>query len=754
MLTTMGDIYIFMLFALFVLAIVDLVVGVSNDAVNFLNASIGSKAISLRKIMIVASVGVAVGAIFSSGMMEVARKGIFNPEQFYFEEVMIIFMAVMLTDVLLLDLFNSLGLPTSTTVSIVFELLGASVCLALFKVHNQHESLSDIFKYINNEQALKMIVAILVSVAVAFTIGSLVQFLSRLLFTFQYERRMKYIGAIFGAVSFTALSYFIVFKGLKGVAFIHDDTIQWIDENLKVLAIGCLIGFTIISQVLLMLKINILRIIIVMGTFGLAMAFAGNDLVNFIGVPIAALQSYELWLNSGMDAGSYTMEALSGKVQTPTFILLLAGVVMVLTLWFSKKARTVIETGVNLSRQGEGEEKFQANQLSRLIVRSAVIFSNIVNKILPDKVLKTIDKRFQKPDEKRWNHKDDQPAFDMVRASVNLVVASALISLGTSLKLPLSTTYVTFMVAMGSSLSDRAWGLESAVFRVAGVFNVVGGWFMTAGVAFVASFIIASVLYFGGVIAVILLVIVVALLLLRSFYAYRNKEKEKKVRRFFEPADLVTINEIIKECSQFISSMIGKIDEQYEDVVRNLGNQDLQKLGKNKKAIKKMEKEVDVLKGNAYYFIKSLDESSVQSSKFYIMILDLLQDMLQSIAFIANNGFTHVNNNHPNLKYNQLKDLMEISNSFNMLFGQTKQIFEREAFEHLEKILMEEKVLKVDVSRKIERQIERIRTTETSAKNTTLYFSLLLETKDLIRSNISLLVLFHEFQAAYKKNLK
>ncbi|MDO5607217.1 MAG: inorganic phosphate transporter [Capnocytophaga sp.] len=746
----MEQVYIFMLFTLFVLAIIDLVVGVSNDAVNFLNSAIGSKAVSLRTIMIVASVGVAMGAIFSSGMMEIARSGIFKPSEFYFDEIMVIFMAVMLTDVLLLDLFNSLGMPTSTTVSIVFELLGAAVCMALLKVSANAESLSDIYNYINTEKASEIIFGIFISVLIAFTVGTVVQYLARLIFTFRFEKNIHITGGIFGGISLTALSYFIIFKGLKGVSFITPEMLSWLDSNTKWLLIGCLVVFTILSQVLIRLRINIFKIVIIIGTFGLAMAFAGNDLVNFIGVPIAAWQSYEVWSASGLAPNEFTMESLGGKVTTPTYMLLAAGVVMVLTLWFSKKARAVIDTGVNLSRQGEGEEKFASNTLSRFVVRASVNLVSLTNKVIPQSVSQRIDNRFQKPELTRAQ-RETEPAFDLVRAAVNLVVASSLISLGTSLKLPLSTTYVAFMVAMGSSLADRAWGLESAVYRVAGVFNVIGGWFLTAAVAFVSAFLVALFLYFGKFIALVLLVIVVALLLFRSSVAFKNKEKEKKLKRSFEHTDLVTINEIIKESSDYIAVMIGKIDDLYGKVIDNLGTQELAKLTKNKKSLKKIENEIDDLKGNVYYFIKSLDESSVASSKFYILILDYLQDMVQSIGYITTNSHEHVSNNHKNLKFNQLRDLKGISDNLEKLFKESKIVFEKENYSNLDKIIDEERELKKDVSAMIQKQIDRIRTTETSPKNTKLYFSLLLETNDLIRANINLLVLFQEFQNEYKK---
>ena len=475
----MGDIYILMLAALTVLAVIDLVVGVSNDAVNFLNSAIGSKAIPVKWILIIASAGVAIGAITSSGMMEVARKGIFNPGEFYFNEIMFIFMAVMITDILLLDVFNSLGMPTSTTVSIVFELLGAAVAIALIKISNSDtETISNLGKYINSDSALLIISGILLSVFIAFSIGALVQFLSRLLYSFHFEQSKTYVSAIFGGVAITAITYFIFIKGMKGSDF-YGNFKHLIEGNTYQIILYGFIFWTILSQFLISIfKVNILKFIIVIGTFSLAMAFAGNDLVNFIGVPIAAWNSYEAWSVSGVPANEFSMGILAEKVPSNPMLLFAAGIIMVITIWFSKKAKTVIETGVNLSRQGDGDEKFEPNLVSRTVVRGAIVFSEITSKIIPQPILKWVDSKFQRPSVKISKDKTyELPAFDLVRASVNLFVAGILISIGTSLKLPLSTTYVTFMVAMGTSLADRAWGRESAVYRVAGVFNVIGGWF-------------------------------------------------------------------------------------------------------------------------------------------------------------------------------------------------------------------------------------------------------------------------------------
>ncbi|HSP83397.1 MAG TPA: inorganic phosphate transporter, partial [Gillisia sp.] len=632
----MEDVYIVMLVALFALAITDLVVGVSNDAVNFLNSAIGSKAVPLRTILIVASIGVAVGAIFSSGLMEVAREGIFVPGKFYFEEIMIIFMAVMIADILLLDFFNSIGLPTSTTVSIVFELLGAAVCVSLLKIHYSTGDYSTIYEFINTAKATQIIVGILLSVVIAFTVGTVIQYFSRLVFTFQYEKKLKYVGAIFGGLSFTSLLYFILMKGLKSIAIVPVEILDFINNNsLLIVGVSFLI-FTGISQIVItFFKINILKIIILVGTFALALAFAGNDLVNFIGVPIAAWQSFEIWQSayqaSGVLPNELLMDGLTGKVQTPVFLLLLAGIIMVITLWFSKKAMRVTDTEVNLARQTEGSERFEPNFISRGLVRYFIIAGDVVEKLIPASFSERLSEKFQKKELISRKKQMDAPSFDLVRASVNLVVASILISIATNLKLPLSTTYVTFMVAMGTSLADRAWDRDSAVYRVAGVINVIGGWFVTAFVAFMGAATFAAIIYFGGIIAIAILVLIAVVLIVRSAVMHSRRVKEEKKLKRYNRRDIVTINEITVETSENISSVIGGINKMFTKTVDNLGYHDLNKLKKNSKAIDKLEEEIDELKGNIFYFIKSLDDDSVEASKFYILILDYLQDMVQSI---------------------------------------------------------------------------------------------------------------------------
>ena len=527
----MGDPYILMLVALAILAIVDLVVGVSNDAVNFLNSAIGSKAISVKNIMIIASLGVFFGAITSSGMMEVARKGIFNPNMFMFQDIMFIFMAVMITDILLLDIFNSLGMPTSTTVSIVFELLGAAVCISLLKISaNDSESFSDLWNYINYETATKIIFGILLSVVVAFSVGAIVQFSSRLIYSFNFEKRATYVNAIFGGFAITAITYFIIIKGMKGTPF-YKDVKFLIEGNTLAIIAGSFIIWSLISQLLIKIfKINILKLIIGIGTFSLAMAFSGNDLVNFVGVPIAAWNSYQAWEISGVASDAFSMGVLAKKVPSNIWLLLIAGGIMVVTLWTSSKAQNVIKTGIDLSRQGEGHEKFQPNPLSRVVVRAAMSLNKGIGFIFPKSTLAFIDSKFQKPVIELPKDKTyEMPAFDLVRASVNLIVAGILISIATSMKLPLSTTYVTFMVAMGTSLADRAWGRESAVYRVAGVLNVIGGWFLTAITAFLAAALVAYLISWDMVMIPFLLA-VVAFLIGRNTLIHRKKSKNVKKR--------------------------------------------------------------------------------------------------------------------------------------------------------------------------------------------------------------------------------
>ena len=749
----MEQIYIIMLIALAILAITDLMVGVSNDAVNFLNSAIGSKAVSFKTIMIVASLGVAVGALYSNGMMEIARNGIFTPSMFSFNDVIIIFLAVMITDVLLLDVFNTLGLPTSTTVSVIFSLLGASVALAVYKVYVSGDSFSTLGNYINTEKASEIVYSILLSVALSFALGSLVQYVSRLIFTFHIEKRYKYVAALFGGVAMTAITFFILVKGLKSITFVPSEVKDFIKESPLTIIAYSLILWTIVCQLLIsVFKYSVFKFIIIVGTFGLALAFAGNDLVNFIGVPIAAYQAFEIWAAPGQTVGAteFMMSGLEKEnLPAPFIFLALAGLVMVYTLWTSKKAKSVIETEQNLSRQGEGNEKYNANTLSRNLVRAMMYLGNIISFILPKSLQRKLDAQFVQPE--YTGKRDEQPMFDMVRASVNLIVASILISVGTSMKLPLSTTYVTFMVAMGSSFADRAWDRESAVYRVAGVFNVIGGWFVTALAAFLSSAIIAYTLFIGEVFAFFAFMIVVAIFFYRSNQLHKKKVKEQEEIKSLRKEDILTIKEMITESSSQISKVLHKTSTLYTNVIDNLGLQDLAKLKENKKSHKKLEKEIDELKSNVFYFIKNLDETSVEASRFYILILGYLQDMVQSIDFITNSSHSHVNNNHKKLKFNQIRDLKAIDAQLQTLLSKLEESFKTEDFTKLDEILKEKNTFLDTIENLITKQIVRIRTTETSPKNSKLYFALLLETNDLIKSIMSLLELFKEFNLQNNK---
>ncbi|MCD8433683.1 inorganic phosphate transporter [Tenacibaculum dicentrarchi] len=749
----MGDPYILMLIGLAILAIIDLVVGVSNDAVNFLNSAIGSKAIRVRNIMIIASVGVFFGAVTSSGMMEVARKGIFNPNMFMFQDIMFIFMAVMITDVLLLDIFNSLGMPTSTTVSIVFELLGAAVCISLLKISaNDSQSFADIWNYINHKKAVEIIQGILLSVVVAFSVGAIVQFISRLIYSFNFAKRKTYISALFGGFAITAITYFIIIKGMKGTPW-YADIKGSIEGNTLLIISGSFVVWSLISQFLIsVFKINILKLIIGIGTFSLAMAFSGNDLVNFVGVPIAALNSYDAWKASGVSADAFSMGILAKKVPSNVWLLLAAGAIMVVTLWTSSKAQDVIKTGINLSRQGEGHEKFQPNPLSRIVVRIAMLINAGIRKVVPAKTLAFVDAKFQKPVIDLSKDKTyEMPAFDLVRAAVNLIVAGILISIATSMKLPLSTTYVTFMVAMGTSLADRAWGRESAVYRVAGVINVVGGWFLTAIIAFAAAGIIAYLISWSMVMIPVLLLVVI-FLITRNTLIHRKKSKEEKKQIHIERAELITINGVIEESADHIAGVASRVNKLYTNVVNDLAEHDLNKLRKTDKHVAKLNDEIDGLKDGVFYFIKSLDETSVQASRFYILVLGYLQDVAQSISYISRASFKHVNNNHKNLKSGQLADLKNIDDKLSKLLDDISTTFDNRSFDNLELIINEKKQLLKDVSNSIEKQVARIRTDETSPKNTTLYFSVLLETQDLVSALMSLLETYEEFHISSRNS--
>ena len=752
----MDNIYVLMVAALAILAIADLIVGVSNDAVNFLNSAIGSKAISFKTIIIVASLGIAFGAVFSSGMMEVARKGIFMPGEFYFSEIMIIFMAVMITDILLLDFFNTLGMPTSTTVSIVFELLGAAVAMALIKIGADNGSFSDVTNYINTAKASEIILGILLSVVVAFSVGAFVQFVSRLLLSFNFEKKPLWVGALFGGVALTAMVYFILMKGIKGadiakqsMDFLGGATIKgFLEKNVLPIISVSFVIWSLLSYVFIkFLKTNIYKLIIIVGTFALALAFAGNDLVNFIGVPIAAWQSYEAWVGSGIPATEFAMDVLGKKVPTPTLLLLVAGLIMVLTLWFSSKAKAVVKTSLDLSSQGETQERFNPNFLSRALVRGSILISKYTNIILPSSLTHKIDKQFEKPVITLVKGKKHElPAFDMVRAAVNLMVAGVLISIATSYKLPLSTTYVTFMVAMGTSLADRAWGSESAVYRVAGVLNVIGGWFGTAISAFIAAGTVAYFLNWNVKVMAPVLLLLVVIVLVRNYMRHHKKSKEIKTEDSLNKAESSSIHGVIEESADNISKALKRVGKINKNTIAGLINEDLSSLKKAKETVVKLESEIEDLQNHIFYFIKELDDSYLGASKFYIDVIGSLLDIAQSSSFIAKVSHKHVYNNHKALKKKQGEELHEINDKLVTLFGQIREIFDSRSFDRIVPGIIESKLsLLQDVENSIQRQVERTRLKETtSPKNTTLYFSILLETKDLIKASMTILNLYYD----------
>lgn len=724
----MENIYLALVIVLFILAISDLVVGVSNDAVNFLNSAIGSKAAPFRIIMAIAALGVLFGATFSSGMMEIARSGIFHPDKFYFSEIMLIFLAVMITDVILLDTFNTYGLPTSTTVSIVFELLGASVAIAMMKLVESESGLN-MGDYINTSKALAIISGILLSVVIAFSVGAIVQFFTRWLFSFRFEKRLKYFGALYGGFAITAIIYFMLIKGVKGASFITEDVGIWIKSNSFLIIAGCFVGFTILLQLFNWLfKLNILKTVVLAGTFALAMAFAGNDLVNFIGVPLAGYESFKALINNpGVDPDFFLMSSLKGKVQTPTLFLLLAGLVMVITLFTSRKAKSVVKTTIDLSRQDDGDERFSSSSLARTIVRMSIKLSERIAAITPRQVKVSIEKQFALVSHEK--NQKDYPAFDMLRASVNLVVASILIALGTSLKLPLSTTYVTFMVAMGTSLSDRAWDRESAVFRVTGVFSVIGGWFFTALSAFTVSFLIALFFYFGNMYAIGIMVLLSIYLVYRTHKLHTSREAAKAENT--KELEQINNENILEQCSKSVNTILYQTQLEYKKTIAALSNFDVKALKKVAKTTEKIEKDAKHKKNSVTVIIAKLKEDALESGHYYVQVLDYLREILHSLNFVVKPVFNHIDNNHKELSSAQLSELKLLSQHLGNFLARITTDIKDGSFANQENIATEQQKLLelIDLFRKNE--VKRIKKEAGSTRNSLLFMTILQETKNL-----------------------
>lgn len=747
----METIYIIIVGILFLLAASDLVVGVSNDAVNFLNSAIGSKVAPFKVIMIIASLGIIVGATFSSGMMEVARKGIFNPQFFFFSEIMIIFLAVMITDIILLDAFNTYGMPTSTTVSIVFELLGAAVGIAIIKGYSDPDALN-LSEYINSAKALAIISGILMSVVISFTVGAIVQFLTRLVFSFDYKTNIKRYGAIWGGIAITAITYFILIKGAKGASFMSSELKTTIVENTWMIIMVSLVGWISILQLLSWFtKFNVLKMIVLVGTFALAMAFAGNDLVNFIGVPLAGYESFNAFIaNVGANPDGFLMSDLTGQVKTPTLFLLIAGLIMVVTLWLSKKARTVTKTELNLARQDAGFERFGSTGFARTIVRTSSNLSKKINAFLPASLVSAIDRRFDQTELlKKKENGEEIPAFDLIRASVNLVVASILISFATSLKLPLSTTYVTFMVAMGSSLSDRAWGRESAVYRITGVFSVIGGWFLTAFSAFSIAFIVAFILYYGGFIAVFVLIALAIFLISRTHLIH----KKIAAAAIDEDQDVSTISEtnIADKSSKTIIKNLKKVAIEYEMTIKGLEKEDVKLLKQSGKEISKITAKTKHLKDNINVIIDKLKEDSENTAYYFVEVLDYMREMLHSISFVNGPAYEHVDNNHKPLIDVQLAELKTFHTGLKQLIEKITDAMDSGDYSELDAILDIQSKLMKYVQKISKAQIKRLKEGTVGTKNSILYLNIVNESKNLILQVVNLFKSQRDF-TNYKNN--
>jgi len=749
----MITVYITLIGILFLLAISDLVVGVSNDAVNFLSSAIGSKAAPFKIIMVVAAVGVLVGAVFSGGMMEIARKGIFNPQLFYFSEVILIFLAVMITDVILLDLFNTFGLPTSTTVSLIFELLGASVAIAVVKIYSTHENTQNLGDFINSAKALAIVSGILVSVVIAFTIGALVQYITRIIFSFNYKKRLNYYGGLWGGFAITAITYFMLIKGAKGATFMSEASLYFIQHHTWVILATSFIFWTLLLQLLYWLfKFNILKLIVLVGTFALAMAFAGNDLVNFIGVPLAGYESLKEFLaHPDAQADMFLMTSLQAKVQTPTLFLLFAGLIMVLTLWISKKARSVTKTTLNLSRQDEGAERFGSTVLSRALVRGSLQIGSLVESIVPHKLHQKIQKQFEPYEPTIKTPIKDIPSFDMLRASVNLVVSSILIASGTSLKLPLSTTYVTFMVAMGTSLSDNAWGRESAVYRITGVLSVIGGWFFTAISAFTASFILAMIFSYLGIFGVGMMCIIAIIILYRTHLFHKGRiDVEEQV----EKAIPITEKNIIQQCNNTVSSTIANINTLYQSIIESIINEDLKQIKIISAEVKTLTNETKDLKNNLTHVINKLHEDSFETAHYYVQVLDYLRELAHNISFISKPCLEHIDNNHKKLIDIQIEELNYLRQKIGEFLTIIEVVIREKEYIRVEQLIgLQQELLQI-IAVDNKKQIKRIKRLEVGTKNSLLYLSILSESKNLLLNSISLLKSQRDFTISDERSIR
>ena len=732
----MSTIYLIIVVFLFVLAVFDLMVGVSNDAVNFLSSAVGAKVAKFRTIIIVAAVGVFIGATASNGMMEIARNGVFHPAMFTIKEVMFIFLAAMISDVILLDIFNNLGLPTSTTVSMVFELLGATTAFAFLKIVGSDGALS-LGDLMNTEKALGMILAIFISVAIAFFFGTLLQYISRLVFTFTYKKNLKYKIGIFGGICTTAIVYFMLFKGMSGMTFITDEVKDYINANTGAILGLVFLGSTLVMQLLYFLKINVFKILVLMGTFSLAMAFAGNDLVNFIGVPLAGYSSFLDYASNGTgDPDSFMMSSLNGPAHTPIIFLIAAGCIMVYALATSKKAQNVIKTSVDLGRQTEGDEMFGSSRIARVIVRYTNNCGHTLERLIP--------RKFQQWEETRFNNEDadlrEGAAFDEIRATINLVVAGLLIALGTSLKLPLSTTYVTFMVAMGSSLADRAWGRESAVYRVTGVVSVIGGWFVTAGAAFILSFLIALLLHLGGFVAACLLMVAAIYILIRSNQRFAKKKQEEKGDILYNKMMIETDkNEILNLLSQHIiktqSDFLGYIDNTFTQVIDGFTQENLGTLRKAEDGMRRTREELKSGRRKEMVGLRRIDPASaMEKNTWFHLGRNSCEEILYCIRRIADPCLEHVDNNFMPLSDEQKAEFKPLCDSVHNLILETREAIESGSDERVDELRHEGSELKKSLEQARDAQILKMQTSKDNIAVGYLYVNILQEMRELTSS--------------------
>ena len=735
----METIFLGIVIFLIVLAVFDLVVGVSNDAVNFINSAIGSKAASFRIVIFTAAIGVFAGAALSNGMMDIARHGVLSPSYYSYYDVMCIFLAVMVTDVVLLDVFNSLGMPTSTTVSMVFELLGAAFALALMKIAGgalDSEGLPlTLNELLNSDKALSMILAIFLSVAVAFLFGTIVQWLSRIVFTFTYNKNARLKTSVFGGIAVTSIIWFLLIKGLKDSAVMTPEIKAFVNEHTWTILAGSALCFTLIMFLLNLLKVNILRIVVLLGTFALAMAFAGNDLVNFIGVPLAGLDSYTDYMANGTgDPRSFMMHSLNGSAQTPFIFLFSAGVVMVLALLFSKKAHNVVKTSVDLSRQDEGDEMFGSSAVARTLVRTSTRIANTIAHIVPSPIARWIDSRFNIEEAKL----PQGAAFDLIRASVNLVLAGLLVALGTSLKLPLSTTYVTFMVAMGASLADRAWSRESAVFRITGVLSVIGGWFITAGVAFVIAYIVTNIMYFGGFFCMGLMIVVAIAILVRSNIKYAKKAKGGDADPVFTKLVRSTDkNEnwglLCQHIRQSTDMSVKFVADTYRGITDAFFREEYRRLKRADSEINEARKEWKRQRRREIIGMRRIDHiRAVERNTWFFLGSNSCEQMLYCLKRINDPSIEHVGNNFTPVSMSQAEPFIAMRDAVLTLFERTSQMLAGNEMENAELIRSDSQALQLTLSKHRKRVLDKIHESGVNMESQLVYINIIQESQQLL----------------------